>query len=335
MSSLRPVSGTAEEIVALLRDWVADDRAAPLVVETSGSTGEPKRVMLSRRAMLASANATHARLGGAGQWLLTLPPSYVAGVQVVVRSLLAGRDPVLGEVTDIAKMHTGRRYLSLVPTQLHRALDDATQVGALRGFDTVLLGGAATDPRLRTRAEALGVRVVATYGMSETCGGCVYDGRPLDGVVLEIGPSGRVRVRGEVLFDGYEGDPGLTAAVMDGDWFVTSDLGQLDNGQLSVQGRADDVVISGGVNVPAPLVAHRLRQHPVVVAAEIVGVTDAEWGERVVAFVVGALSLQQAREWVSAEQPRQWAPQCLVEVEEIPLLDNGKVDRVRLQELAG
>ena len=333
------MSGSAEQVLALLRDWdTAEAEPDPLVVSTSGSTGEPKRVLLSRRALRASATATAARLGGHGQWLLDLPPTYVAGLQVLFRSVLAGTTPVLqdGSLAEAAARMTGdRRYVSVVPTQLHRLLDDPESVAALRTFSAVLVGGASVPGSLRGRAEAARVRVVATYGMSETCGGCVYDGVPLDGVGVAVGNDGRVRIGGPVLFDGYDGRPDLTDAVMRDGWFVTQDLGRLDHdGRLQVLGRVDDVVLSGGVNVPAPAVAERLRDHAAVRSAEVVGVADEEWGQRVVAFVVGDLSLDEARDWVAAVHPRSWAPRELHVVERIPLLGNGKVDRVRLQELA-
>ena len=331
--------GTAGEVLDLLRDWDADPgEPEPLVVETSGSTGEPKRVALSRKAMRASADATLRRLGGPGQWLLNLPPTYVAGLQVLFRSVRAGTDPVVDDdVRAGAAAMTGeRRYVSLVPTQLHRLLDDPDAVAALRTFSTVLVGGAAVPVPLRARAADAGVTVVATYGMSETCGGCVYDGMPLDGVAVVIGADGRIRLRGPVLFDGYDGRPDLTAQVMQDGWFTTADLGRLDHdGRLQVLGRVDDVIVSGGVNVPGPAVAARLREHPAVQAAEVVGVPDGEWGQRVVAYVVGSLTLEDARDWVGAEHPRSWAPRELVVLDAVPLLPNGKTDRRALQELAG
>jgi O-succinylbenzoic acid--CoA ligase len=242
-----------------------------------------------------------------------------------------------GALAAAAAAMTGeRRYVSLVPTQLHRMLDDASSTEVLRTFTTVLVGGAAVPTDLRRRAAAAGVHVVATYGMSETCGGCVYDGMPLDGVGVVVGAQGRIRLRGAVLFDGYDGRPDLTAEVMRDGWFVTSDLGRIDeDGRLQVLGRVDDVVVTGGVNVPAPVVAARLREHPGVAAAEVVGVPDDEWGQRLVAFVVGRLTLEDARSWVAERHPRTWAPRQLVALDAVPLLDNGKVDRRRLQELAG
>jgi o-succinylbenzoate---CoA ligase len=334
VASLRPVAGTAAEILALLRDWDAADDPAPLSVETSGSTGTPKRVLLSRSAMRASADATHARLGGPGQWLLNLPPAYVAGLQVLFRSVRAGTEPVVqaGSFEDAAAAMTGpRRYVSLVPTQLLRLLDG----DALRGFDTVLVGGARLDPALRARALGAGVRVVATYGMSETCGGCVYDGRPLDGVAVKVGADARVRIGGPVVFTGYDGQPGLTAQAKEGDWFVTQDHGRIDHdGLLEVTGRVDDVVVSGGVNVPTPAVAARLRAHPGVRDAEVVGLPDEEWGQLVVAVLVGDLPLDDVRAWVAAEHPRAWAPRRVVHVDALPLLANGKVDRLGVERLA-
>ncbi|HLN79083.1 MAG TPA: o-succinylbenzoate--CoA ligase [Nocardioidaceae bacterium] len=350
MTSLRPVRGTPDEVLSSLREWQADPGSPePLVIETSGSTGTPKRVVLSRAAMRASAYATASRLGGPGQWLLNLPATYVAGVQVLFRSVLAGTTPVLLDdhpdfAAAAAAMDGERRYVSLVPTQLTRMLRSPRTVQALRGFDTVLVGGAAVEHSLRKRAADAGVRVVATYGMSETCGGCVYDGMPLDGVAVGVGSDGRVRIAGPVLFDGYDGQPGETSKVMQGDWFVTSDLGRLDpDGRLEVLGRVDDVIVSGGVKVPAGAVARRLREHPRVDAAEVLGVPDAEWGQRVVAVVVSQADiaarnvppLDDLRNWVSQVHPRTWAPRQLIRVREIPLLPNGKVDRLGLERIAG
>ncbi len=332
--------GEAGEVLAALRAWNdAPAEPEPLLVETSGSTGEPKRVLLSRAALRASAAATEARLGGPGQWLLNLPPTYVAGLQVLFRSVVAGTEPVV-QRSDLpsaaAAMSADRRYVSLVPTQLRRLLDDRAGAEALRTFTTVLVGGAHVPADLRAAARAAGVHVVATYGMSETCGGCVYDGVPLDGVALAIGNDGRIRLGGPVLFDGYDGRPDLTTEVLRDGWFLTQDLGRLDDdGRLEVLGRVDDVVVSGGVNVPTPAVAARLREHGSVSAAEVVGAPDPEWGQRVVAFVVGELSLDAARDWVSATLPRAWAPRELRQVPAIPVLGNGKVDRVRLREAAG
>ncbi|UYM03660.1 o-succinylbenzoate--CoA ligase [Solicola gregarius] len=341
--SLRPVTGAPHEVIPLLRDWLAAPGSVePLVVATSGSTGQPKGVRLSREAVSASAAATHARLGGPGQWLLDLPATYVAGVQVLVRSLIAGYEPVVagdhgsfGAAVDA--LSADRRYVSLVPTQLHRLVQSG-DVEILRSFDAVLLGGAASSPALVDAARAAGVRVVRTYGMSETSGGCVYDGMPLDGVRVRIGDDRRVQLAGPMLFDGYAGDADATAEVLQDGWFATSDLGELDSdGRLRIIGRVDDVVVSGGVNVPLPAVTEALRAYDGVRDAMAIGVDDAEWGTRVVACVVSGAgadlaSLRDAL--VAAGLPRTWAPRQLVPLDALPLLPNGKVDRVALRELA-
>ena len=331
-SSLRPVRGTAAEVLALLQEWEAADDPEPLLIETSGSTGRPKRVALSRAAMRASVRATHERLGGPGQWVLNLPPTYVAGVQVLFRSVLAGTEPVLfdNDVHDtVSRMAGPRRYLSLVPTQLERCLDDGYDTGALSRFDAVLVGGGPLRRKTRREAETAGVRVVQTYGMSETCGGCVYDGVPLDGVAVKIDADGQVLLSGPVLFDGYDGDPERTAEVLRDGWFRTDDLGRLDeDGRLHITGRADDVVISGGVKVPAQAVERMLAEHPSVEGVAVVGVPDPEWGERVVAVVAtstGAVTLEELRDLVT---PRQWGPRRMRAVHGLPLLPNGKLDRL-------
>jgi O-succinylbenzoic acid--CoA ligase len=329
--------GSTADVVAALTAWVTGPGDEPLVVETSGSTGAPKRVVLSRRAVLASVAATARRLDGEGRWLLALPAAYVAGAQVVCRSVVAGAPPVLldDHPSLAAAVDAGRpAYASLVPTQLHRLLGSPEDVGALRSLRTVLLGGGPIDPALRRRASDAGVRVVSTYGSAETAGGCVYDGVALDGVRLATEPGGRLRISGPVLFDGYDGDADLTARVLVDGWFRTEDAARLDeDGRLEVLGRLDDMVVTGGVNVPAPAVARRLREHPAVRDVEVLGVADVEWGTRLVAFVTGELTLEQARDWVAEAHPRSWAPRQLVVLDALPLLGNGKVDRVQLAAL--
>ena len=338
-SSLWPVSGDADGILDLLREWDAADDPKPLVVETSGSTGRPKRVVLSRDAMRASANATHARLGGPGQWLLNLPPTYVAGVQVLYRSVVAGTEPVIFEPHDDLgsawdRMDHERRYVSLVPTQLFRLLRDGFDVRDLGRFSTVLVGGGPLATEVRADAESMGIRIVQTYGMSETCGGCVYDGRPLDGVEIRIDDD-QVLLRGPMLFDGYEGEPERTAAAFRDGWLVTDDLGHwADDGRLRIDGRADDVIISGGVKVPAQAVERMLEQHPDVAYAFVFGVPDEEWGEAVTALLVLAPGLPDLTELRDLVTPRSWAPHAAHRIDEVPLLPNGKPDRQALKKLA-
>jgi O-succinylbenzoic acid--CoA ligase len=330
------LSGVVESDIDAVDAWLAAEHPGPAVIATSGSSGTPKQVVLSREAVLASAAASAARLGGVGPWLLALPSSYVAGLNVVVRSLVAGHRPqVLGDLS-LHDTVVEDGYLSLVPTQLHRWLDSPEDAQALSRFTAVLVGGGPVDAFLKRRASNAGIRLVATYGMAETCGGCVYDGLPLDGLGLALAADGRVRLAGPVLFDGYLDDPAATAEVLVDGWFQTADAGRLDeDGRLHVLGRLDDMVVSGGVNVPAAAVAARLREHPAVVAAEVVGVPDREWGHRVVAVLVGDLDLDEARAWVGERHPRSWAPRAVVVVPELPMLSNGKVDRLAVRKLVG
>jgi O-succinylbenzoic acid--CoA ligase len=335
------LTGVVESDIDAIEAWLAADDPGPVVIATSGSSGAPKDVVLSREAVLASARASAARLGGSGPWLLALPSSYVAGLNVVVRSLVAGHRPALLGDHSPRDLPVAGGYLSVVPTQLHRWLGHPADAEALAGFHTVLIGGGPVDAALKERAREAGVRLVATYGMAETCGGCVYDGLPLDGVGIDLATDGRVRLTGPTLFDGYLDDPAATAEVLVDGWFHTSDAGRLDeDGRLQVLGRLDDMVVSGGVNVPAAAVSARLREHPRVRAAEVVGVSDPEWGNRVVAVVSlvepdDGLALEEARDWVSERHPRSYAPRKLVVVPALPMLPNGKVDRLAVRSLAG
>ena len=317
---------------------------AAVVIATSGSTGAAKHVVLSADALQASAHATAERLGGPARWLLALPAHHVAGVQVLVRALLAGAPPVVQDlrtgfrpdafVAATRELGADRRCTSLVPTQLGRLLDaGGPALEALRGYAAVLVGGAALAPRLHERAVAAGVAIVTTYGMSETAGGCVYDGVPLDGVRVELEESGRIRLGGPTLADGYLGDPELTAATFAGGWFRTGDLGRWRAGRLEVLGRADDVIITGGENVAPAAVERVLTAQDGVVAACVVGVPDPEWGQLVAAAVEldGPLDPALAellRAAVRAELGRAAVPRILRAVPRIPLRGIGKPDRV-------
>ncbi|HEU0213830.1 MAG TPA: o-succinylbenzoate--CoA ligase [Jiangellaceae bacterium] len=321
-----------------------------LVVPTSGSCGEPKGVLLGAAAVTAAAEATHARLGGAGRWLLALPATHVAGLMILVRSVVAGTEPVAVDLTDgfdpesfaAASVHVlggtaQRRYTALVPRQLGTILDaGGAAVDALIAYDAVLVGGSAAAPGLLDRAREAGVRVVTTYGMTETCGGCVYDGFPLDGVRLAITDEGVVQVRGPVLARGYRLRPDLTAEAFTGGWFTSADVGQMDaDGRLEVSGRADDVAVSGGVNVPLVAVDAVVGDHPGVAAVASVAVPDPDWGQRVVAVLVPRdpdhpPTLESVRAHVMRRAPAAHAPKSLLIVDALPMLPSGKVDRRRL-----
>ena len=247
------------------------------MVRTSGSTGAPKATVLTVDALAASSMATAFALKGEGQWLLALPVQYVAGVQVLVRSLFAGTRPWVMDLaggftpeafTAAALELTDKiRFTSLVPTQLQRLLDSpsAETLAVLRRFNAILLGGGPASPELLDAARDAGVRVVTTYGSAETCGGCVYDGFPLEDVLVRVAEDGRILLGGATVAAGYLEAPELSAATFieeDGvRWYRTNDLGELDaDGRLTVLGRADDVVITGGVKVSAAHVQAELEK---------------------------------------------------------------------------
>ena len=341
-------AGPADAARAVLRPDEPLEPGTDLVVVTSGSTGGGKGVLLSAAALRASATATLDRLGGAGSWLLALPTSAVGGLQVLVRSALAGREPAVlarGErlADAVGRLPAGdRRYTSLVPTQLRRYLAEEPDV--LASFAAVLVGGAATDAGLLDAARAAGVRVRTTYGMSETAGGCVYDGVPLDGVSVRVseGIGGRVgegvELAGPVLATGYRLDPAGTADAFRDGWFATRDAGSLTaDGTLTVHGRLDDVLISGGVNVSPQAVEAALREHPAVADAVVAGLPDPEWGQRVVAAVVpapGAVpDLAELRPWVAGRLGPAAAPRALTLVGAVPTLHTGKPDRRSVTEM--
>jgi O-succinylbenzoic acid--CoA ligase len=324
-------------------DDIDDDVA--LVVTTSGTTGTPKGALLTAAALTASASATHDRIGGPGSWLLAVPPHHIAGVQVLVRSVLASTAPVELDVSagfDIAelpgavrRLGSGRRYTSLVATQLAKALTEPASAAALAELDAVLIGGGPLPRPVLDSAAAAGIAVVRTYGMSETAGGCVYDGVPLDGVRLRVPADGRIVLGGATLAKGYRNpvDPDPFA---EPGWFRTDDLGAVDDsGVLTVLGRADDAISTGGLTVLPDPVEAALRTHPAVGDCAVFGLADDRLGQRVVVAVVvrdggAAPTLDALREHVARTLDATAAPRELHVVDALPRRGIGKVDRTAL-----
>ncbi len=261
----------------------------------------------------------------------------MGGLQVLLRARRLGRAAVVHARFDPAGVAAERdvTLVSLVPTMLRRALDARADLSFLRA---VLLGGGGAPPALLDRARAAGVPVVTTYGMTETCGGCVFDGVALDGVRVEVDAGGAITIGGPVLFSGYHGRPDLTAAVLRDGVLRTADIGRFDAaGRLEVLGRSDDVIVTGGVNVAAADAAALVAGHPRVVEAEVVGLPDERWGQRVVAVVVADApvpGLPELRAFVTARATAPHAPHGLVVVDELPRLPTGKVDRLAVRRLA-
>ncbi|WP_412873435.1 AMP-binding protein [Curtobacterium poinsettiae] len=324
-------------------------QAVALVVETSGSTGTGKRVALSSEALLAGAAAADAALGGPGRWVLALPTHYIAGLNVLTRSITAGTEPVVvapghfaaAAFTEAAeRLVTGpaapRRYTSLVPVQLARVLDDPDATRALAGFDAVLVGGQATPAPLRQRAHDAGVRIVTTYGASETSGGCVYDGVPF-GTVRTALVDDELHLAGPMLAEGYLDDDDRTASAFverDGlRWYRTGDTATLSGGVVRVLGRLDDVVISGGEKVQLGAVERLVRGLPGQQSAVVVRRSAGEWGEVPVVVTEQPLDPDTVRAHVGAALGRAARPADVVLVGRIPMLASGKPDRRAVQAL--
>lgn len=345
-----PRPGAAPEIPSLSLDEDGDNLA--LVIETSGSTGTPKRVALSAEALRASAEASTRALGVSGQWLLALPTHYIAGASVLVRSLIAGTAPVffVGDHFDpvrfakcAATMTHDNRLTALVPVQLAR-LVSAMEAGAsdvaaaLRRFEAILVGGQSLPVELATRARDQGLRITTTYGSSETAGGCVYDGVPFHDVTVRS-VAGQLAVSGPTLARGYLGDPARTERTfvnVDGQrWYQTGDLGTVSAGVVTVHGRIDNVIISGGEKVLLDEVERRVREQPGFTRAVVVAAPDPQWGTVPVVAVPAedrhaSWDIVALRHLIATDLGRAAAPSRIEQLSTFPVLDSGKPDRLRI-----
>lgn len=309
------------------------------VVETSGSTGRPKRVVLSGAAFRASAEAAATELGEPGHWVLALPTTYVAGLNVVARAAYWGREPVIAVggptfsamgFAAVAGSLDGPKYTSLVPIQLGRLLDSVPGLDALRTFSRILLGGQAPDPALLIRARQEGLAITLTYGATETCGGVLWDGRPIGdaqfALIDEV-----VHLRGSSLADGYVDDPELTAEAfptIDGvRWHRTRDRGEVRGDRLAVLGRVDDVIVSGGVKVSLSEVEFAARRAGALDAVAA-AVDRAGWGQGPGIVTTSAIDENAVREQIGAMLGPEARPVAFAIVGAMPLLPSGKPDRV-------
>lgn len=316
---------------ASVAQW-ADARfdSAGVVVATSGSTGRPKGVVLAADAIRAAA-ANFRQRYGAFTWTCALPPQHVAGLMVCARGYLDRAYGGLGTCHispkldhDLVPSHDAAQAISLVPTQISRLAQD-NRLDELARFDLVLVGGAALSDDLRQRLQDASVPMIESYGMSETCGGAVFDGQPLPGVVVRVDDDERVWLSGDMLFSGYLGDPDLTEKTLVDGWLRTNDRGSLRGGTLTVSGRVDDVVISGGLNVDLAVVQRVVSAHSPT--AIVVSAPDDEWGARVVLADRIPASLDSWRARLRAQLPAYALPRQVLYLSDIPLTAAGKTDR--------
>ena len=318
-----------------------DDRIA-LIVESSGSTGQPKRIQISREALISSANASALALGsfeGTAQWLLALPINYIAGLNVLTRSVLAGTQPVLMNTSvpftpeafsRSASFMTGdRRYTSLVPTQLARLAKAVEQdqylLTQLRKFDAILVGGQAPQDEVVAKLTDLGVNLVITYGMTETCGGCVYNGQPLAGVELATN-AGRIGVKGPMLAE---------VATDENGFYWTNDEGVVyADGRLEIIGRMDRVINSGGIKISLDRVEQLAQQVVGVTGLAATAIDDVEWGQRVGIVFTGSPEVaDEVATALADDLGPAGRPIRILRVDKIPLLPNGKNDLLAIKQL--
>jgi len=328
------VNGVMPEFEAA-PEFVDEDIAC--VVESSGSTGIPKRISISHKALLHAATAGQERLGPAGQWLLALPINFIAGQQVLLRSVLADTQPVMMNtslpftteafIRSAMLMNNNNKYTSLVPAQLAKLVaaceSDQALLEVLRGFRAILVGGQATAHELQERALGLGLKIVISYGMTETSGGCVYDGVPLEGVRLKIAPDGRLLIQGKQLAEDQD------------DWIFTNDLAELtESGKLVILGRADRVIISGGLKVSLDRVEYLGTELPGVEELCAVAITDETWGERVGVCYVGSPEVaDDIANQLAALLGPAGKPIRMIRVDKLPRLATSKVDTLSVSKL--
>ena len=294
---------------------------AAVVVGTTGTSGTPKEVALTATALISSARASNKFIGAKpGQtWSLLLPLTHIAAVNVIVRAIELGTLPI--DLRSFEGEYPRVDFTAIVPTQLFRALNgDQNLLDHLKAAEAVLVGGAALSHSLRNQANLAGIKIVTTYGMTETCGGCVYDGSPLDGVSIEI-RSGKIFVKGPILASSNQLNEG---------WYETSDLGEIVDDKLIVIGRADDVIISGGENLSLNAVEESLgRAFPNIQYAAF-AIEDPQWGHSLQIAVVGEVKDQEITAHLESDLGFIAKPKGIPHLASLPLLGIGKVDRKSL-----
>jgi len=294
---------------------------AAVAIGTSGSTGSPKEVLLSASAVLASARASNKFIGAIpGQtWSLLLPLTHIAAVNVIVRANELGTVAI--DCRDCEGEYPIADYTSIVPTQLFRALHgDENLLNHLKSTKAVLVGGALLSASLRNQAEAAGIRIITTYGMTESCGGCVYDGVALDGVEIEIRDQ-KICIKGPVL---------ASSIVLNDGWFETSDLGEYENNRLLVIGRSDDVIISGGENLSLSAVESSLTLAFPTMQFAAFAIEDPQWGQSLQLAVVGEIQDKEIAAHLEEDLGAFAKPKGIHHMKSLPLLGIGKVDRKSL-----
>lgn len=319
-------SGPALTFGKTNREFVPQECA--IVIPTSGSTGQPKDVALSADALLASARASHAFIGAktGESWSLLLPITHIAGINVLVRAIDLGTSP--------GDMNSHADYTAIVPTQLHRALHGEEKLLAhLKDTKAVLVGGAASSGALLEQARSAGINTITTYGMSEMSGGCIYNGKPLDGVSVHVGANGAIELSGPMRAMGYLNAPELWKEVTRDEWFITSDSGENRDGKWEILGRLDDQINSGGKKISLSVIDNFLHETFPRQRFASLTIPDKEWGEKLLLAVDGSMDPQMIKDALRSEFGGHAVPKTILFSVDIPLLSIGKPDRAKLREL--
>lgn len=332
------LSGTGPALgFGLIRSTHVPDGIAS-VTTTTGSTGNPREVGLTASALRSSARAAHIYLGATfGQvWSLLLPLTHIAALNVLVRSVELGTSPIDLRGTGGVRNFKVADFTAIVPTQLFRALHGDTELlEHLKNCRAVLVGGAALAESMARDAENAGITIVQTYGMSETSGGCVYNGEPLQGVEVKI-IDGQVAIRGATLASTYINDESAWLEKIDDGWFLTSDQGIITDGKLKVLGRADDVIISGGENISLNEIEESLRSHFPGIDIAAFALPDQEWGSSLHLAIAGNTSIPESEItfFLIQTHGEMAKPKGFYRLTALPLIGIGKVDRNALMRIA-
>lgn len=305
-----------------------------LVVTTTGSSGVAKEVGLSASGLLASAKASNKFLGAefGSTWSLLLPLNHIAGINVLIRCLELGTIPT--NLMGYEGKYPRADYTAIVPTQLFRALNgDENLLQHLQGAKAVLVGGAALSPELRVQALNANVNVIETYGSTETSGGCIYNGQPLEGVEVDIREDSRIAIKGAHLAHSYL-NKNLELLDVEG-WYLTSDSGELRDGKVSINGRVDDVVLTGGENISLSQIESVITAHFPDIQVAAFAVANPEWGQAIHIAIAGSDSSidSQIQNLLEEKISPAAKGKSIIHLQELPLIGIGKVDRNELARL--
>jgi O-succinylbenzoic acid--CoA ligase len=315
-------------LTAALAAAIGNGAPAQVIINTTGSSGIKKRVLLSMDAIETSAKLSNSQIGAAPGdiWSLLLPINHIAGVNVLARAIKLGSSVVgVDETAD---------YTAIVPTQLHRALfGDNKLLEHLQKCKSVLVGGSPASKTLLELATKVEINVITTYGMTETSGGCIYNNRALAGVSVKVDETGRLMIKGPILASGYEDNQELWSENFKDGWFLTSDLGTVKDNEVQIIGRSDDVVLSGGENVSLFAIENELAANFPDMNFLATSIPDSEWGQKICLISNFELDHLEVSQVLKEKLGKQFVPKDFLVVDQIPQIGIGKPDRVKASQL--